>query len=128
MHLVRLLTVAEIHEVEAVDKGRIRKVSRGNWASFLAAAPALDAFGPRLPLYSEAVHGLSDDELTLERMRRIYRPSPSVVHWITQHVDSASHEEDRHASLDFGCLGLHELEPVRLSLVFSFTLHFWVAL
>ena len=101
VHLVRPLTVAELRSVEAADKARSRKIAKGQWTAFLAAAPASIAFGPRLPLYSEAIAGLTEAELTVERLQRLYRPSPSVLHWITQHVDAASHEEDRHTSLDF---------------------------
>ena len=58
-------------------------------------------YGPAIPLYAEAVEGLSEDELTLGRLSRLYRPPPDTVHGIADHIAQASQEDGRVPSEEY---------------------------
>ncbi|CAE7242238.1 unnamed protein product, partial [Symbiodinium necroappetens] len=101
VHLARPLSVEEIVSAEATDKQLARKVKAGRWNEYRAALPPLPAYGPRMPTYTEAVTGLSEDELLLSRVKQLYRPHPDTVRWIHEYLDAASTEGPREAATDF---------------------------
>ena len=101
LHTVRPLSVEEIVSAEAADKQLARKVKAGRWNEYRAALPPLPAYGPRMPTYTEAVAGLSEDELLLSRVQQLYRPHPDTVRWIHEYLDAASTEGPREAATDF---------------------------
>ena len=101
LHTMRPLTMLEIKEADALDKARSKKVKGGQWRAYQAALPAVPVFGPALPTYLEATQGLSEEDFTLDRMAKLYRPKPSTVAWIMDFVSGTSVEGPRAAAVDF---------------------------
>ena len=88
-------------ETERTDKQRQKAIRKGSWQAFAAAPPATCVSGPRAPLFSEALGDCQDETVTLGRLQRQYRPTPAVVRWVTDYIDSASKEGSREETTEF---------------------------
>ena len=66
-----------------------------------AAAPALVAVGPRLPTYTEATSALDENELTVDRRHRLFRPSAAIDTWIEDSCQRLTPEGPRAGTADF---------------------------
>ena len=98
LFLIAPLTVSEVHEVEADHKLHLSRLHKGHWAEFHATLPAARAFGPRQPTADERGQ---DEDLSLELLGRLYRPSSEVQSWIYEYIEGRSTEGKRPDSVDF---------------------------
>ena len=98
LFLIAPLTVSEVHEVEADHKLHLSRLHKGHWAEFHATLPAARAFGPRQPTADERGQ---DEDLSLELLGRLYRPSSEVQSWIYEFIEGRSTEGKRPDSVDF---------------------------
>ena len=100
-HVVAPMSLAAIREAEGAETALRRKVKHGGWQNYRAAAPALPCQGPRLPTYDEAIDGLDEDELTLCRVRALFRPDPDTLSWVEESLSRHSKEGARTGTVDF---------------------------
>ena len=101
VHVIPPMPLAAILEAEDYDRTQRRKLRHGSWQAFIAAAPALVAFGPRAPIFSEALGALDDDTVTIGRLQRQYRPSASTLRWVMSYIEGASKEGSRAGTAEF---------------------------
>ena len=87
-----------------MEATRRKKVAKGGWTHFRSAEPPQDMYGPKQPIYAEAVAGLPEEELTIGRLAQLYRPHPSDVEWLMTYVSAASSEGPRALAVDFWLL------------------------
>ena len=99
--VLRPLELPEILEAEAHDRRQKQALRKGAWHAYEPAEPACVAYGPRLPTYTEALGDALDEDISLSRLQRQYRPSASTVQWVQNYIDGASHEGHRDDATDF---------------------------
>ncbi|CAE7697032.1 psaC [Symbiodinium sp. CCMP2592] len=90
-----------VHEAEAYDKAQEKARKRGAWQQHVAARPPLQCAGPRLPSYEEALAGLPESEITLQRIKALYRPAQQVQAWIHGSVSRRAKEGPRTGTNEF---------------------------
>ncbi|CAE7808085.1 unnamed protein product [Symbiodinium sp. CCMP2592] len=90
-----------VHEAEAYDKAQEKARKRGAWQQHVAARPPLQCAGPRLPSYEEALEGLPESEITLQRIKALYRPAQQVQAWIHGSVSRRAKEGPRTGTNEF---------------------------
>ena len=95
------LPLTAVREIEDASKARANKLRQGKWQAFTAAAPATVTLGPRLPTYLEATSALSEQELTLGRIRQLYRPTPAILEWVETTCERYLPEGPRAEPTDF---------------------------
>ncbi|CAE6971530.1 unnamed protein product, partial [Symbiodinium sp. CCMP2592] len=100
-HLVPPLSIVQIREGESDEALRRKKIKHGGWQCYSAATPVLQCQGPLAPTYHEAIEGLDEDELTLERLKTLFRPLPETVAWVEESVNRESKEGARSGTADF---------------------------
>ncbi|CAE7326979.1 unnamed protein product [Symbiodinium sp. KB8] len=101
LHVMPPLTLEQVREAEGQEARRKGKVAKGAWTQFRAAEPPIPYYGPRQPLYAEAIADLSEEETTLERLRTLYRPHPEDVEWLMNYIADASEEGPRAMAAEF---------------------------
>ena len=98
--LVPCLTIEEVRVVEGAASSAVRKIHRGQWEAYAAAQPVLQAFGP-FPLTSRERLDLSDEDLDLGLVSRMFFPDPVFQAWVSEFVSERSTEGPRTSSSSF---------------------------
>ena len=101
-HVVPPLALPAVYEAEAQDRARDKARKRGAWQTHTAAQPPLPFFGPLLPTSDEALLGLLESEITLERIQTLYRPSKQVLEWVRGTLSRRSREGLAQGPMSFG--------------------------
>ncbi|CAE7688779.1 unnamed protein product [Symbiodinium sp. CCMP2592] len=101
LHVFPPLSVEQITEVESVEVKAMRQLRGGCWGAYVAALPVQQAFGPRPPIYTEITGGEGSEDLDLARLARLFRPSPTTVSWVMDHIAQASVEGARESAQEF---------------------------
>ena len=104
LHASSPMTMEQVREAEAAETTRRKKVAKGSWSHFQPAEPPLPVYGPRQPVFAEAIAGLDEDELTVGRLTRLFRPHPADVSWLMNYVSASSTEGPRALAVDFWLL------------------------
>ncbi|CAE7459879.1 unnamed protein product [Symbiodinium sp. KB8] len=104
LHVSPPMTMEQVRDAEADDTSRRKKVAKGSWTHFRPAEPPLPVCGPRQPIFAEAIAGLDEDELTVGRLTRLFRPHPADVSWLMTYVSDSSTEGPRALAVDFWLL------------------------
>ena len=104
-HVFPPLTYEQILALEGPEKCAQARVQKGHWRDFNGGPPPSRAplvFGPVCPTLVERGDSLSDtDEHSSLLSLRLYRPSESVLQWITAHVSGKSTEGVRTTTTRF---------------------------
>ena len=97
--LMAPMTLAEVKEVEAADKAKVKALKKGDWQQYTAAPPALQALGPAQPSRAELRAYLQDDmPLTL-----LYDPpqDDNLVAWVRAEAGFTTKEPARTGTCSF---------------------------
>eukprot|EP00439_Symbiodinium_sp_Y106_P048122 s23_g6.t1 len=104
-HVFPPLTYEQILALEGPEKCAQARVQKGHWRDFNGGPPPSRAplvFGPVCPTLVERGDSLSDtDEHSSLLSLRLYKPSESVLQWITAHVSGKSTEGVRTTTTRF---------------------------
>ena len=98
--LVPCLSVEEVKLAEASVSQAAKQLRKGNWGAYVAALPAAQASGPRQLTSRERLE-LSDEDLDLGLISRMFFPDPVFQAWVTEFVAERSVEGPRDSSLSF---------------------------
>ena len=98
--LLRPLTVPEVHEVEADDKKRAKRLLAGAWQTYDVVAPPVVALGPSLLTKDERIDACGES-LDLGTLSRLYQPEPDFHRWIEHSIQSRSSEGPRTGTVSF---------------------------
>ncbi|CAE7798987.1 unnamed protein product [Symbiodinium sp. CCMP2456] len=93
------MSLADIKDVEAADKARVKKLRQGEWHTFQAAPPALQAFGPLQPTRLELLDYLGE-EAPLTLLRRP-APDPEIIAWVHSELPKRTTEPPRTGTCSF---------------------------
>ena len=95
------LSLVDLRVVEQQGKTRAAQIKKGTWSAFRSALPSTVALGPALPTYEEAISGLTEDEIFLDRISTLYRPSPGILSWVAGTCNRRMPEGPRVHTADF---------------------------
>ena len=98
--LVPCLSVDEVKLAEANVSRAAKQLRKGNWGAYVTALPALQALGPRQLTSRERLE-LSDEDLDLGLISRMFFPDPVFQAWATEFVSERSVEGPRVTSSSF---------------------------
>ncbi|CAE7894492.1 Upf1, partial [Symbiodinium microadriaticum] len=77
----------QVHEVEADDKKRAKRLLAGAWQTYDVVAPPVVALGPSLLTKDERIDACGES-LDLGTLSRLYQPEPDFHRWIEHSIQS----------------------------------------
>ena len=94
------LSVAEMREVEAAEVKAKRRIKSGQWQTYSATTPAVQAEGPSAITADERLD-LCGEGLDLATLARLFRPCPVFLSWVDRYIAERSHEGPRQETTSF---------------------------
>ena len=96
--LIAPLSVSEVHAAEADCKQRAARLAKGHWQEHTATLPATRAYGPLQPTI---IQRGDDEDIAIDVLSRLHRPSQEVLVWISDYVSGRTVEGKRAGTTDF---------------------------